>query len=277
MTVANATDAISVQEERRTEKKKGKKDSSADKPKKSKKKKKSKSPHRRKPKATLPQTKGVQFHGVEVREYARSMGDNPSTEHGPPLSLDWEYNDITREKKPFLQEINISNYFPCAAIPIDDYEKETDDRRRAKLTEMRKLQEKSSNNSTLTEEQMKQLSAHWLKIQPLTAQERMRIIRKHTDITLKDIEEHQRALHKTRMQRKSSTAAAESGVDDIREIIEFFKRRYRRYKSGISKEREQEMLWENAASYWGKDGKCSSSCMTSDTSLTSSISSTSRY
>ena len=114
-------------------------------------------------------------------------------------------------------------------------------------------------------------------IKPFSLYKIDRIIRKHTDVTLKDIDEHQRVLRKTRMQRKSSTASAESGLDDVQEIIEFFKRRYRRYKSGISKEREQEMLWENAASYWGKDGRCSSSCMTSDKSLTSSISLTSRF
>ena len=240
-------------------------------------------------KSETAQKKGVQFHGVEVREYARSMADNPSTEHGPPLGLDWEYKDVTREKNPLIQE-TASNYFPCAAIPIDDYEKETEDRRKAKMMEICKKEEEymrkrkpkasssldsggDSSSHTLTEEQMKQLSAHWLKIQPLSAKERTKIIRRHTDVTLEDIDEHQRSLHKTRMQRKSSTAAAEAGLDDFKIIVEFFQRRYRRYKTGISKEREQEMLWEDATEYWDKCGKLSSSSssLTSVPSLRSSM------
>ncbi len=222
---------------------------------------------------TLPQKKGVQFHGVEVREYRRSMADNPSTAHGPPLGLDWDYIDITRERNPLIRDTSC-NYFPSAAIPIDDFEKETEDRRRAKMMAICKKQEKSmkktrssetlsddddGSNHILTEEQMKQLSAHWLKIQPLSSKERMKLIRGHTDATLEEIDEHQRSMRKTRMQRRSSTAAAESGMEDVQLIFEFLQRRYRRYKTGISKERELEMLWEEANEYWNEDGRISSS------------------
>jgi len=246
----------------------------------------------------------VQFHGVEVREYARSLADNPSAEDGPPLGLDWGYKDMTRERNPLIQETN-SNYSPCAVIPIDDYEKETERRRRAKLMQMCKLREQSmkqilginqkkkrrsknlfderddsgSSEHTLSEEQMKQLSAHWLKIQPLSAMERIKIILQHTDCTEAEITEHEKNMRKARMQRRSSAASAESGLDDWQSAIEFFKRRYRRYKSGISKQREQELLWEQADSYWMKVGRgsASSTVTASAISLRSSISSVSHY
>lgn len=245
----------------------------------------------------------VQFHGVEVREYARSLGDNPSAEDGPPLGLDWDYKDMTREKNPIISETN-NNYFPMAVIPIDDYEKDAERRRRAKLMQMCKLREKSmkqilglnnkkksrrrsknslfndekddssSSEHTLSEEQMRQLSAQWLKIQPLTAGEREKIILKHTDCTKAEIDDHESSMRKARRQRQSSTASAESGLDDWTAMLEFVKRRYRRLKSGISKDREQELLWEQANEYWMKGGSVSS-YSTSARSLRSSISSAS--
>ena len=38
-------------------------------------------------------SKSVKFHEVQVREYAVSIGDNPSCSDGPPISLDWSYNE----------------------------------------------------------------------------------------------------------------------------------------------------------------------------------------
>jgi hypothetical protein len=37
-------------------------------------------------------TKNVSFHQIEIREYERSLGDNPSVRSGPPISLGWNYN-----------------------------------------------------------------------------------------------------------------------------------------------------------------------------------------
>ena len=247
----------------------------------------------------------VQFHGVEVREYARSLVDNPSTQDGPPLGLGWDYMNITLERNPIINETK-NNYSPGAVIPIDDYENDAERRRRAKVMQLCKLREKSmrhilglnakkpgrrsrsksliddekddssSSAQTLTEEQMRQLSAHWLKIQPLTAGERKKIIFQHTDSTQEDIDEHQRIMRKLRRQRQASKASAESGLDDWSSMIEFIKRRFKRIKTGISKEREQELLWEHATEYCMNGGSVSS-FSTSARSLRSSLSSVSHY
>lgn len=247
----------------------------------------------------------VQFHGVEVREYRRSMGDNPAATAGPPLSLDWEYRDMTRGRNPLIQETS-NNYSSCAVIPIDDYEKETERRRRAKLMQMCKVREQSmlqilgtkkprrwskrlsfsgqkddsvSSEHPLSEEQIRQLSAAWLKIQPLTATERTKIILKHTSCTRADIQEHEKSMRKVRSQRQSSKASVETGLDEWQSLFELVKRRFRRYKTGISKEREQELLWEHAHSYWTKIGResASSTGTASTVSLRSAISSVSHY
>mmetsp|Transcript_12156 Transcript_12156/g.19652 ORF Transcript_12156/g.19652 Transcript_12156/m.19652 type:complete len:429 (+) Transcript_12156:22-1308(+) len=39
----------------------------------------------------------VSFHSVNVREYDRIVGDNPSCRSGPPLSLDWSYSKNTEK------------------------------------------------------------------------------------------------------------------------------------------------------------------------------------
>ena len=45
----------------------------------------------------------VNFDAIMIREYDRTLGDNPATTHGPPLTLDWEYEDV-------------------ASIKVDEYE-----------------------------------------------------------------------------------------------------------------------------------------------------------
>jgi len=35
----------------------------------------------------------VSFQSVNVREYERTLGDNPSCSYGPPVTLDWEYSN----------------------------------------------------------------------------------------------------------------------------------------------------------------------------------------
>jgi hypothetical protein len=37
------------------------------------------------------QPKNVSFHQVEIREYERTVGDNPSCSRGPPISIGWTY------------------------------------------------------------------------------------------------------------------------------------------------------------------------------------------
>lgn len=34
----------------------------------------------------------VSFNKISIREYPRTLGDNPSVSVGPPLTLDWDYN-----------------------------------------------------------------------------------------------------------------------------------------------------------------------------------------
>ncbi|KAL3816427.1 hypothetical protein ACHAXA_007363 [Cyclostephanos tholiformis] len=43
--------------------------------------------------STESSTSSVSFRSVEVREYDRTVGDNPSCGSGPPLSLDWGYSE----------------------------------------------------------------------------------------------------------------------------------------------------------------------------------------
>ena len=38
----------------------------------------------------------VTFYKVYIREYVQTLGDNPSVSSGPPLTLDWYYNDETK-------------------------------------------------------------------------------------------------------------------------------------------------------------------------------------
>mmetsp|Transcript_17104 Transcript_17104/g.25780 ORF Transcript_17104/g.25780 Transcript_17104/m.25780 type:complete len:168 (+) Transcript_17104:269-772(+) len=59
--------------------------------------------------------KGVRFNCVEVREYPRILGDNPSVSAGPPITLDWKHD----------QRGSLS-------LPLDDWEKARENDRRTK-------------------------------------------------------------------------------------------------------------------------------------------------
>lgn len=37
--------------------------------------------------------RNVSFASVGIREYSQTLGDHPNVSYGPPLSLDWDYND----------------------------------------------------------------------------------------------------------------------------------------------------------------------------------------
>ena len=43
-------------------------------------------------KARLPRNRSVVFGNLEIREYARTIGCNPSVSGGPPVGLDWSYD-----------------------------------------------------------------------------------------------------------------------------------------------------------------------------------------
>ena len=40
------------------------------------------------------ETMRVRFHSVNIREYGMILGDNPSSRSGPPVTLDWDYNEV---------------------------------------------------------------------------------------------------------------------------------------------------------------------------------------
>ena len=56
--------------------------------------------------------RSVSFHSVDIREYDRTIGDNPSCRSGPPLSLDWSYSKKYEKPKS-----------------LDEYEKEREPER----------------------------------------------------------------------------------------------------------------------------------------------------
>ncbi|KAL3933965.1 MAG: hypothetical protein SGBAC_010176 [Bacillariaceae sp.] len=41
-----------------------------------------------------PSNKGITFGTIGIREYARTLGDNPSCSSGPPVSISWEYKAL---------------------------------------------------------------------------------------------------------------------------------------------------------------------------------------
>jgi hypothetical protein len=47
----------------------------------------------------------VQFSTIEIRQYSITVGDNPGGRCGPPISLDWNYYNISK--------MNLSNYENC--------------------------------------------------------------------------------------------------------------------------------------------------------------------
>ena len=50
--------------------------------------------HRKKKSVGMRRTAStVSFKAVEIREYDRAIGDNPSCSSGPPISLDWNYSE----------------------------------------------------------------------------------------------------------------------------------------------------------------------------------------
>ena len=62
--------------------------------------------------------------------------------------------------------------------------------------------------------------------------------------SMKEISEVMKKIEKSRRQRQSTLIMQE--FEDWYAFVELCKRRYKRWKTGISKQREQELLWENA-------------------------------
>ena len=67
--------------------------------------------------------RNVSFHKIEIREYQRTLGDNPSVSSGPPVTLDWKYN-------PNHHILN-----------VDDYEKNKKSRSKVELVMPKSIRE----------------------------------------------------------------------------------------------------------------------------------------
>jgi hypothetical protein len=62
----------------------------------------------------------VSFHTVVIREYGMTLGDNPSCSYGPPVCLDWDYEETkkvkldeyeqTRSKRRTMRQMVLSYY-----------------------------------------------------------------------------------------------------------------------------------------------------------------------
>jgi hypothetical protein len=70
------------------------------------------------------------------------------------------------------------------------------------------------------------------------------ILLTHTDVTKKEINKVVSQIRDLRSRRQMSVALVE--VEDYMRLGEAIARRIRRWRTGISKKREQELLWENA-------------------------------
>ena len=55
--------------------------------------------------------RSVSFVSIEIREFQQCIGDNPSVSYGPPISLDWDYEDMD-------------------AVPFEDFENARGPRRK---------------------------------------------------------------------------------------------------------------------------------------------------
>ena len=65
----------------------------------------------------------VKFQNIEIRNYQMTMGDNPSCTYGPPVSLDWDYDE-------------------AHILPLDDYEESRGTRRKSYQMQMNSIYRK---------------------------------------------------------------------------------------------------------------------------------------
>jgi hypothetical protein len=137
----------------------------------------------------------VSFDQVEIREYALCLGNNPATTHGPPLSIDWDYNE-------------------AGTFGLEEYETTRPPRR---ITQGMKV--------------------------PGVVREEMLL--DQTDVTKEQINATIAAIQVDRQRRQICVAMQE--FEEWHIPLETIRRRLRRFQKGISKQREEELLWENAA------------------------------
>mmetsp|Transcript_34235 Transcript_34235/g.82425 ORF Transcript_34235/g.82425 Transcript_34235/m.82425 type:complete len:373 (-) Transcript_34235:1944-3062(-) len=78
----------------------------------------------------------------------------------------------------------------------------------------------------------------------IPAKQRESILLQETDNTKQEISERISTVRKSRSQRQHTVALLD--FEDWHVVFETIGRRFRRFRSGISKQREQELLWEEA-------------------------------
>ncbi|KAL3923811.1 MAG: hypothetical protein SGILL_001427 [Bacillariaceae sp.] len=139
----------------------------------------------------------VNFDSIMIREYDRTLGDNPATTHGPPLTLDWQYEDVS-------------------PIKLDEYEEQRAPRR-------------------ITHQMM------------IPGNTREAILLSQTPTTKKQIQTMVSEVKSHRHQRQVTVAMQD--FEEWHEVFELITRRFRRLRKGVSKQREQEQLWEQAHHY----------------------------
>ncbi len=144
--------------------------------------------------ASNPSKRRVNFDQIHIREYSRCLGDNPATTHGPPLSIDWQYNI-------------------AGSYDLEEYEQSRPERR---------------------------VSQQML----IPGSVREDILLKTTDVTKKQMNCVMNEIKAARHRRQLCVAMQE--FEDWNLLGEAIVRRLRRLKNGISKKREQELLWEKA-------------------------------
>jgi len=95
-----------------------------------------------------PSHRSVSFRDVIIREYEQILGDNPAVSYGPPISLDWKY-----------QEVGI--------IPVDEYEDARKKRRNLRQMMMNYYQRKNTLMFCygVTEQEMKRVDREIARIQ----------------------------------------------------------------------------------------------------------------
>ena len=139
----------------------------------------------------------VNFDTIMIREFDRTLGDNPATTHGPPLTLDWQYEDVS-------------------PIKVDEYEENRAPRR-------------------ITDQMM------------IPGNAREAILLTQTPTTKKQIQNMISQVRSSRYKRQSTVAMQD--FEEWHEAFEFISRRFRRFRKGLTKEKEQELLWEQARHY----------------------------
>jgi hypothetical protein len=97
----------------------------------------------------------VKFQSIQIRNYDMTLGDNPSCNYGPPVALDWSYDD-------------------AGSIPLDDYEESRGTRRKIYQMHLNVIHRKRILERTdVTEDEIEYVVKEMKKIQKNREKTRM--------------------------------------------------------------------------------------------------------